>query len=215
MAFTDFSTFSKFLEIFTHISTRTKNFIPASLANIDYPEALENEIAEALEVYRSNEQFICSFLITPILKTIWKKHRPKLNLWTGEFIKADERLAGRPDFLISALSEREQYQFLTPPLFVAIEAKKGEIDEAWGQCAAEMLACQKINNKSEITIFGAVTTGKVWEFGKLYQNMLTIHTIPYSVGELQKLLNILNYFFEEVEKQLPLVDITIILNTDE
>ncbi len=46
MAFTDFSTFSKFLEIFTHISTRTKNFIPASLANIDYPEALERVLSQ-------------------------------------------------------------------------------------------------------------------------------------------------------------------------
>ncbi len=214
MAFTDFSTFSKFHEVFPNIKIVKKNFIPAELKIFQYSDSLNHEIETSLKSFRCNEQFISLFIIAPILKAVWMNHFEKLNLWSDEFIKADEQLVGRPDFLISMLNE-EQYQFLTPPLFVAIEAKKGEIDEAWGQCAAEMLACQKINNKSEITIFGAVTTGKVWEFGKLYQNMLTIHTIPYSVGELQKLLNILNYFFEEVEKQLPLVDITIILNTDE
>ncbi len=215
MAFTDFSTFSKFNESFPDIAIIEENFIPSELNIFEYAgfSFLENEIKDSLKVYRSNEQFISLFIIAPILKAIWMKFVQKLNLWTDEFIKADEKLVGRPDFLISGINKK-QYILLTAPMLAVVEAKKEQFEQGWGQCAAEMLACQKINNKSEITIFGAVTTGKVWEFGKLYQNMLTIHTIPYSVGELQKLLNILNYFFEEVEKQLPLVDTTIILNTE-
>ena len=63
------------------------------------------------------------------------------------------------------------------PAIVIIEAKKGELNAGWGQCAAEMIAAQKFNqaNGQEISsIYGSVTTGTMWQFLKLTGKALTI-----------------------------------------
>ena len=58
-----------------------------------------------------------------------------------------------------------------------IEAKKGEVNAGWGQCAAEMIAAQKFNQangQAVPTIYGSVTTGTMWKFLKLTGQVLTI-----------------------------------------
>jgi len=57
------------------------------------------------------------------------------------------------------------------PLVIAAEAKKNNFEQGWGQCLAELVVAQKINGDSELPVYGIVTDGKLWEFGKLEKNM--------------------------------------------
>ncbi len=213
MAFTDFSTLNKVREMFPHIKIVYEDFIAQKIKPFRYSVSLKNEIELSLSTQKPGEWFASFFLIAPLLKAAWNKHIQNLNLWVQTRLYADDILTGFPDFLITGLNKK-QYSFLSAPMLAVVEAKEENFKEGWGQCAAEMLACQKINQNKDIDIFGIVCTGYVWEFAKLSQETLQIDTHVFTVSELQKLLNVLNYFFEEVEKQLPLVDTTIILNTE-
>jgi len=115
-----------------------EDFIPNQLNNIQYSENLEKEIKFANRRLKSNEANADKFLIAPILNKIWL-HHPKLNLWAQQYIKYDTILQSRPDYLISPV-DKEQFEVLTLPIVVLVEAKKDNFAEGWGQCLAEMVA---------------------------------------------------------------------------
>jgi hypothetical protein len=83
-------------------------------------------------------------------------------------------LNGVCDFLLTRSTSEVSIE---APAIVIIEAKKGELNAGWGQCAAEMIAAQKFDRADgqEIpTIYGSVTTGTMWQFLKLTGQVLTI-----------------------------------------
>ena len=85
------------------------------------------------------------------------------------------------------------------PAIILIEAKKGELNGGWGQCAAEMIAAQRFNlaNGQEIpTIYGSVTTGTQWQFLKLSGRDLTIDTTEYSLNPIERILGILKWMVD-------------------
>jgi hypothetical protein len=88
------------------------------------------------------------------------------------------------------------------PFFVAIEAKKDDFTAGWGQCGAEMVACQKINGIEGQTIFGIVSNGKLWEFGKLSDRLFTKNIKSYTIYELEQLFKAFDYIFEQCQLQV-------------
>ena len=71
-----------------------------------------------------------------------------------------------------------------------------------GQCLAEMLAVQLLNNEPEQTIFGSVSNGVMWQFGKLKLEMFTQNKIFYTIQDLERLFAAVNYVFKQCELQL-------------
>jgi hypothetical protein len=115
-----------------------------------------------------------------IVAPLWFELRELLNRKIGLFsgtdfnIDVESGLNGVCDFL---LTQSPNQLIIEAPAIVLIEAKKGELNAGWGQCAAEMVAAQKFNlaNEQEIaTIYGSVTTGTQWQFLKLTGQDLTI-----------------------------------------
>ena len=89
------------------------------------------------------------------------------------------------------------------PYFILVEAKKeSAFDEGWGQCLAEMLAVQLLNNEPEQTIFGIVSNGAMWQFGKLKLERFTQNKFFYTIQDLERLLAAVNYVFKQCELQL-------------
>jgi hypothetical protein len=60
--------------------------------------------------------------------------------------------------------------------FILVEAKQDNFDSAWGQCLAEMLAAQRLNENTEIVVFGITSNGDRWQFGKLHANIFTLNS---------------------------------------
>jgi hypothetical protein len=160
-------------------------------------------IEDNLKTRRSyiSENAICENLIAPILTVVAKCHN--LPVWSHLRLDVSEveGLIGIPDFIIAPASNIGTT--FKNPLICVSEAKQENFNEGWGQCVAEMVAAQKFNNNQELEIFGIVTTGNIWQFGKLVQTQLVMDIIAYSAVEnLQRLLNILNWMFEMAKENL-------------
>ena len=76
-----------------------------------------------------------------------------------------------------------------------MEAKKDNFEEGWGQCLAELIAAQKLNNQPEQLLYGIVSNGKIWEFGQLREQDFIKNIQEYSISNLDKLFAGLNFVF--------------------
>ncbi|MFM6269043.1 MAG: hypothetical protein ACKPFA_21470, partial [Dolichospermum sp.] len=68
-------------------------------------------------------------------------------------------------------------------------------EEGWGQCLAELIAAQKLNNQPEQLLYGIVSNGKIWEFGQLREQDFIKNIQEYSISNLDKLFAGLNFVF--------------------
>lgn len=64
----------------------------------------------------------------------------------------------------------------------------------------QSVICQKINETDETPIFSIVTTGDLWEFGKLERQIFTRHPVPWAIQDIGGLLGILDSLFSTCEK---------------
>lgn len=169
------------------------------------PESLFEFVNDNLRSRRSyvSENAICENIISPILNIICKHNH--ISLWSHvKFdISEEEGLVGIPDFLIAPISELGTT--FTRPIICVAEAKKENFNEGWAKALSEMIAAQRLNQTPEQDIYGIVTTGLFWQFGKLNQNYFTQEVIAYSAVEnLQRLLNVLNWLVLEAKKSISL-----------
>ncbi|MGH7999643.1 MAG: hypothetical protein ACREPR_09510 [Brasilonema sp.] len=152
-------------------------------------------------VIDNSEDAICENLIYPVLKEVWKFYRSKLTLWSHQTLIYDEDLSGTPDYIVTQRNPLATIVF-DKPYFLAVEAKQDKFEEGWGQCLAEMIAVQRINDDLEKTVFGIVSNGKVWQFGKLNVDIFTRSRKFYTIQELDKLFAAVNYIFQQCELQI-------------
>ncbi len=200
MAFSDYKTYEAVQAKYPQIVVNSTVFIP-KLQEIDVKISLQEEIDINLLTYRSNEFYAAENLVSPVLRAVWRKYITEINMWTHQAIKYDADLSGVPDFMFTNL-DKKQYEIMSYPIITSVEAKAENFVEGWSQCIVQMLACQKLNNKPNVIIFGIVTTGKQWEFGKLEGDIITKNTIGCGIDNLPKLMAILDYLLSEAKKQL-------------
>jgi hypothetical protein len=153
-------------------------------------------------VFDNSENAICENLIYPVLKEVWKCYRTKLTLWSHEALFYDEDLSGVPDYIVAKRNPLGTIIF-DKPYFLVVEAKQDKFEEGWGQCLAEMVAVQRINDELDKTIFGIVSNGKVWQVGKLNLDTFTRNKDFYTIQDLGRLFAAINYVFQQCELQLP------------
>jgi len=161
-------------------------------------EDIFNFIKENLELRRNyiNEYIICESIIFPILSIVSKHNNLPLWSHTRFDVSEEDGLTGIPDYIIAPASDIGTT--FEKPVICVSEAKKDNFNEGWAQALAEMIAAQRFNRNAQTEIFGIVTTGILWQFGKLQQNILTMEIISRSATEnIQKLFNILNWLFYE------------------
>jgi hypothetical protein len=142
-----------------------------------------------------NEATICNKVITPMLNIVEENNKP-LNVWIEEPFNVDKEkgLVGEPDYLIAPATDYGGMEL--PPLCI-IEAKKQDWDEGWTQALAEMVAA---SIKGANRCYSVVTTGKIWQFSKLENNIFIKDPSQISATrELQAVFDTLNWVFSEVK----------------
>ncbi|GAA6615562.1 hypothetical protein [Scytonema sp. NUACC26] len=132
-------------------------------------------------------------VIFPVLLEVKRKMNSQISIFSGKEFTVDpeQGLNGNPDFLISR--SREQF-FISAPVMTLVEAKNQDINSGLGQCGAEMLAAQIYNaknNKSINVIYGCVTTGVLWRFLRLENQILYIDKVETTLEPIGRLLGIL------------------------
>ncbi|MEM1394505.1 MAG: hypothetical protein AAGG00_14665 [Cyanobacteria bacterium P01_H01_bin.150] len=198
MAFSNYKSISTVIKKF-QVKYLQKNF----MVEVDFP--VKESFREELDllftdgVVDNSEDAICENLIYPVLKEVWKFYRSKLTLWSHQALVYDEDLSGIPDYTVTQRNPLATIVF-DKPYFLTVEAKQDKFEEGWGQCLAEMIAVQRLNDNFDNDIFGIVSNGKVWQFGKLKLDIFTRNKNLYVIQDLDKLFGAVNYIFQQCEK---------------
>jgi hypothetical protein len=149
----------------------------------------------------SSESARCEIIIFPILREIYKNYYAKTSLWIQKSITVNEHLSGTPDYMISKKSELGK-TMLEFPLLIIAEAKRNDFEQGWAQCVAELIAAQSLNHSSR-PLYGIVTDGKLWEFGRLVDTVFTKNIDSVTSSDLSELFARLNFIFYLATQDLP------------
>jgi hypothetical protein len=149
----------------------------------------------------SSEAARCELVILPILREAYKKFASQFSLWVQKSITYNDNLSGTPDYIVSKRSALGK-TVLEFPLLMVAEAKKNDFEQGWAQCLAELVAAQKLNDNEKMPVYGIVTDGKYWEFGKLEGRIFTKNLENFSVDDLPELLGVLDLVFTLVGHQV-------------
>jgi hypothetical protein len=175
---------------------KVKDAVIIKSKSIEVSELLLKQIEKRLcdSLSFRNEATICNKIITPILNIVAENNQP-LNVWIQEPFNVDKvkGLVGEPDYLIAPVTD---YGGMDIPPLCIIEAKKQDWDEGWTQALAEMIAASL---KGANICYGVVTTGKIWQFGKLENSYFIKDPNQISANrELQVVFDTLNWVFSEI-----------------
>ncbi len=94
-------------------------------------------------------------------------------------------MTGTPDYIIARRSELGK-NVLGFPLVLIVEAKQNNFAKGWGQCLAELVAAQALNDNAERAVYGIVTDAEVWQFGKLTGTVFTRNQTRATIDDLPK-----------------------------
>jgi hypothetical protein len=193
MAFSDFTLPKVQAELGLTITTAVRLFgdvPPASVTPAFRDVLLENS---SLATLVNTEKARSELLIAPLLSEVWRRAAGRVSFFSGLDFNFDAAagLNGYCDFL---LGHGPQLPYVTAPVLVVVEAKNESISGGLGQCAAEMVAVHRFNQREGVprdTVYGAVTTGSNWRFLSLRPPVLTIDVTEYLVSQADQILGIL------------------------
>jgi hypothetical protein len=200
MAFQSFKTIGQVLQTYTLTFTEQDIF---SLPEAHIASALlRSEVEFFLREmsFNNSEHAVCESLIFPVLRDVWREQfMQTLVLWSHQTLRYDSILQGVLDYVIARRSPLGKVVF-DVPFLTTVEAKKDDFERGWAQCAAGMLAAQKLNGTTIGAVYGIVTNGKMWEFVQLHNAHITKHPRPFSIYELDELVAALYAFMLECHK---------------
>ncbi len=195
MAFSDYKNLSQTQKEFG-VSYTEKSFLTS------VPVAPPAGFLKDLEFNRANMDVFSSeasrteLVISPLLREAYKRFAHHLSFWIQKPLNYNEKLSGTPDYLIATKSALGK-TVLETPLVVVVEAKKNDFEQGWGQCLAELVAAQKINDDSSRPVYGIVTDGELWKFGKLVESEFVLEPTGYTLSDLPELFGALIHIFEK------------------
>jgi len=122
-----------------------------------------------------------------------------IRMWQEKLLNAGSSpFKGKVDFAFTPYQAR----FTTPYILVS-EAKKDEFEQGWGQCLMALKAAYMLNEKSgyQFEMYGIVSSGRVWEFGKYTPGNQFYRSDAYTTGQPELILGILEFIFAACEER--------------
>lgn len=143
---------------------------------------LRGRLEESLpRVGLTSEMARREFLIAPVLMEVLDYTQATLNV---EYpIVVSPQLKGSLDYLLQSKG-----------LFLVIEAKNEDLERRFVQLAVELIALDQWFESEEPILYGAISTGNIWQFGcfdrqaKVITQDFNLYRVP---GDLEELLRIL------------------------
>jgi hypothetical protein len=118
-----------------------------------------------------------------------------IRMWQEKPLDAGKSpFRGKVDFAFTPYQAR-----FTMPYIVVAEAKKDDFEQGWGQCLMALKTAQLLNAQQHFNLFGIVSSGKIWEFGKYTTQNQFYRSEPYSLGQVASILGILSAIFSECD----------------
>jgi hypothetical protein len=197
MAFDSFKSIAEVLTEYQITSTDARILEPKPFT---IPDSFRENLAfyQAELTFDESESAVCEMIIFPILSTVYRQHYQKLSLWSHKTITYDNTLTGIPDYILAKRSPLGKVVF-DKPYFTAVEAKRDDFIKGWGQCLAQMVAMQKLNETPDKPVYGIVTNGQLWQFGRLIHQEFHREIQGYTIFDLDTLMAVLNFLFQQCE----------------
>ncbi|NEP56178.1 MAG: hypothetical protein F6K31_04015 [Symploca sp. SIO2G7] len=199
MSYSEFKTIAQVRGLFDLSVDESQNLfvdIPSVEVSAFLQQILERNIPLANAI--NTEKARSELLIAPTLLEIRQMFHNEVGFFSGSEFNIDSKLGlnGYCDFILTA--SREIYEIHCPVLTL-VEAKNENIKGGLAQCIAEMIAAQRFNEREDVNlpIYGAVTTGTIWQFLRLEHKCVWIDLREYYIRDTQKLLGILSHPFQD------------------
>ena len=139
-----------------------------------------------------NEKSRSEFLVAPTLIAAQEFAANSFSIFSGQRLDVDvpRGLIGECDFI---LAKAPPIPRLKAPMFLVVEAKRGDIELALGQCAAQLVGARIFNERAGEggDLFGCVTSGEVWQFLKLEQETIWLDSRRFYFNDLGAILAVL------------------------
>ncbi len=193
MAYSEFSIDDVKLRFKLRVEEKVGHF--AAVSPVSVSEFLTQMLDEniPLAVAISTEKVRSELIVAPVLLEARRQVRPLVGFFSGVEFNVDPSrgLNGTCDFLIS-LSPLQLT--IEVPVIAVVEAKNDNIKNGLGQCMAEMVAVREFNKQrgSELLqVYGVVTTGSLWKFMSLKNDVITVDPPEYPITDLGRVVGIL------------------------
>lgn len=168
---------------FGYTLARKRLNLPQYQGDLESLEGLKSRIERVLPyVDLASETSRREVLISQVVLDL--VYYTKAQLKIEYSIKVTEQLQGSLDYLVRSQTE-----------ILVIEAKREDLDYGFSQLVAEMIALDRWDSTpAQPTILGAVTTGKIWEFGLLHRDSqhidqgLDSYRVPDDLDPLMRIL---------------------------
>lgn len=197
MAFSNYQEISQVQRDYQIRYTKATFVVPTALSpSANFLSELQFT-TQNMDVFNS-EGSRTEFIISPILREVYKNHAKQFSFWAQKAISADPILSGTPDYIFGTKSPLG-ITVLETPLVLIVEAKKNDFELGWGQCLAELVAAQKINGDPSRPVYGIVTDGLRWDFGKLTADVFTEDTGGYVFAKLQELFGAIDFVLQSAQ----------------
>jgi hypothetical protein len=199
MKFADFKDNAEMLLHFGYRASNQKFINFETIPPVSFPDYLANDIDFALE-NRGNtdmEFYACEFLISPILREVWKRN-PKVKVFSHPQIKYED-LVLVPDYVVTP-KDKSGLNTFTKPLLITVEAKNDDFERGWSDIYKQLVVARLLNENPDIPIYAMVSIGGAWQFGKLDKKIIYRQPATVGIDNPNKLLGILDFIFADCVK---------------
>ncbi|CAK0742293.1 conserved hypothetical protein [Gammaproteobacteria bacterium] len=153
-------------------------------------DILKSALRRASGLALFSEKSRSEFIVAPILLEVRELAQEIISIYSGVTfdVSPEEGLQGICDFLIT---QSPPLPTIQAPIIMLVEAKKNDIETGLGQCAAEMIAAQRVNQRNNYEqpyIYGCVTSGELWQFLRLKNTRLDIDSEKLYIEHLDRIL---------------------------
>ncbi len=188
----------KYQDIETLGLTIQQTLFVTQIKPIEPTDFLKTLLAVNTKRIQRTEKAKSEFIIAPILYEVARNNENTVSFFSGYNFDVDKNLGlkGFCDFLFTKVPNSP---FIKAPVFCIAEAKNDNLETGIAQCIAEMYASRLFNEKHNCfieNIYGCVTTGYLWQFLKLENQLVLQDENIYSLSDLPKILGILQYIIE-------------------
>jgi hypothetical protein len=173
--------------------TEIKQPLFPNIEEIPISDWLKKTLAITMTLSLNSEKARSEGIVAPFLFELQACNPDKIMLFSGEALDIDSQqgLNGECDFI---LSQNPHSTTIDAPIFCIVEAKQHIIEKNLGQCVAQMIGAREFNQIENTPInilFGAVTTGEIWQFLKLEDKTIYTDINRYYIENTNKIMGIL------------------------
>ena len=203
MAYSKFNDFKKVQNSFGIDIRRASLFNASQIEPIEPSAWLSEGMRRAQIQCFDSEKERSERIIAPILTELIMINENELTIYSGHELNVDRALGlnGECDYLLAL--GRKVVELVQSPIFSVVEAKRQ--DMVWGaaQCAAQMVGAlryNKLDGKEIPYVYGATTDGIKWQFMKLEDSILSIHSDLVLTNQMSNLLGILQFILSDCKQ---------------